>query len=70
MNALKRIGRKMLALHKDEQGADMVEYILIMAAIALPIVGIVIWFKKDISDWASRLWSSAKNNEGTEPTNN
>ena len=70
MKALKRIGRKLMALHKDEQGADMVEYILIMAVVALPIVGIIIWFKKDIAEWANNLWSNAKNDEGTEPTGN
>ena len=64
---LKAIGRKFRALHKDEQGADMVEYILIVAAIALPVLAVVIWFWKDISTWAYKLWNSAKDQEGASP---
>ena len=64
---LKAIGRKLQALHKDEQGADMVEYILIVAAIALPVLAVVIWFWKDISTWAYKLWNSAKDQEGASP---
>jgi Flp pilus assembly pilin Flp len=56
----RRIKRGLAALHRDEGGADMVEYILVMAAIALPIVAIVIWFRDDIADWAKGLWEEAK----------
>ena len=35
---LKWIGGKLKALHSDEQGADMVEYVLIVAAVALPLL--------------------------------
>ena len=38
---------KLRALHRDEQGADMVEYILIVAAVALPLLAVIIWFWKD-----------------------
>ena len=55
------------ALHEDERGADMVEYILIIAAIALPVLAVVIWFWKDISTWAYKLWNSAKDQEGASP---
>ena len=64
---LKAVGRKLRALHRDEQGADMVEYILIVAAIALPVLAVVIWFWKDISKWAYKLWNSAKDQEGASP---
>ena len=64
---LQAIGRKLRALHRDEQGADMVEYILIVAAIALPVLAVVIWFWKDISTWAYKLWNSAKDQEGASP---
>ncbi len=64
---LKAVGRKLRALHRDEQGADMVEYILIVAAIALPVLAVVIWFWKDISTWAYQLWNSAKDQEGASP---
>ena len=48
---LKAIKKTFGALHRDEQGADMVEYILIVAAIALPLLGVIIWFYGDIKSW-------------------
>jgi len=48
------------AFHKDEQGAEMLEYILIFAAIALPVLGVVIYFWKDIRDWALQKWEDTK----------
>lgn len=68
-----RIGKMLMAIHKDEQGADMVEYILIFAAISLPLVAVIIWFWKDISAWAGQLWSNTKSgatsgDPGTDPS--
>jgi Flp pilus assembly pilin Flp len=57
----------MKAMHSDEQGASMVEYILIVAAVALPLLGVLIWFWKDISKWASDLWEQSKSGQGTNP---
>ncbi len=48
------------ALHNDEQGADMVEYVLIVAAVALPLLAVIIWFWKDIGAWAGRAWGEIK----------
>ena len=64
---LKAISKTLQALHRDEQGADMVEYILIVAAIALPVLALVIWFWKDMAIWAKGLWDSAKAEEGHDP---
>lgn len=48
---LKRIGRKIKALHKDESGAMSVEKVMIIALIALPIV-IALWiFRKKLVTW-------------------
>ena len=59
---LKWIGGKLKALHSDEQGADMVEYVLIVAAV-------VIWFWKDISRWVGEAYSEIRGEgyEGTDP---
>jgi len=65
---LKAISDKVRALHNDEQGADMVEYILIVAAIALPVLGIVIWFWKDFAKWANELWMRGKGQTGQNPS--
>ncbi len=68
MNTMVNKVRSMLrALHRDEGGADMVEYILVIAAIALPLLAVIIWFWKDISQWAGELWDKAKGREGMSP---
>lgn len=66
---VQRMGRALRALHADERGADMVEYILIFAAVSLPLLGVLIWYWKDISTWASHLWEQAQdvNNPGNNP---
>ncbi|MFP4140841.1 MAG: Flp family type IVb pilin [Planctomycetota bacterium] len=64
---MKNLGRTLKSLHDDEGGADMVEYILVVAAIALPLLGVVIWFWKDISREAASWWDKAKGQEGLSP---
>jgi len=61
------ISRKIKALHSDEQGADMVEYVLIVAAVALPLLAVIIWFWKDISQWVGGAWENVKS--GSAETN-
>ena len=48
---LRSVKQALLKLHRDEQGADMVEYILIVAAIALPLLAVVIIFWDNIKEW-------------------
>lgn len=67
MELLKSVSKGLRSLHKDEQGADMIEYILIIAAIALPLLGVIIWFWKDISAWIKESYDAAKSGEGTNP---
>ena len=67
MELLRSISKGLKSLHKDEQGADMIEYILIVAAIALPLLGVIIWFWKDISAWVKESYDEAKTGEGTNP---
>jgi Flp pilus assembly pilin Flp len=55
------------AMHKDEQGANMVEYILVIAAVALPLLGVVIWFWKDIAMKAGELYRDVMGGGGTDP---
>jgi Flp pilus assembly pilin Flp len=65
---LKWISRKVEALHTDEQGADMVEYVLIVAAVALPLLAVIIWFWKDISIWLNEAWVKIRGGGGdTDP---
>ena len=67
MELLRSFSKGLRSLHKDEQGADMIEYILIVAAIALPLLGVIIWFWKDISAWVKESYDEAKTGEGTNP---
>lgn len=67
---MSKIWNTLKALHRDEQGADMVEYILIVAAVALPLMGVIWWFWKDISAYGGRLWENVKGggDAGTDPS--
>ena len=65
---IRNLAGKIRALHRDEQGAEMLEYVLVFAAIALPLLGVVIWFWEDIAKWAGDLWEDAKTGEGTDPS--
>jgi len=51
MERVRRVAKVLRKLHRDERGADMVEYILIIAAVALPLLGVIIWFWGDIKTW-------------------
>jgi Flp pilus assembly pilin Flp len=55
-----KLKKTALKLHRDEQGADMVEYILIVAAIGLPLLGVLIWFWGDIKQWIIDLYEETK----------
>lgn len=57
---MKKVWSKIVALHRDEKGADMVEYVLIIAAVALPLMAVAIWFWKDISKQANQWWGQIK----------
>ena len=62
------LGNRLRSLHRDEQGADMVEYILIIAAIALPLLAVILWFRNDIAEWLGEQWEDIKEGEGTDPS--
>ena len=70
---MKTLVNKIKELHRDEQGADMVEYILIVCAIGLPLLAVAIWFWKDISVQASKWWADIKGEQSvagqTDPAN-
>jgi len=64
-NMLKRIRKALSALHKDQQGADMVEYILIVAAVGLPLLAVIIWFWQDISRAVDEWWGQIRGSSGS-----
>ena len=53
-------------LHADERGAEGLEKLLIVAAIVLPLLGLLIVFRDAIKGWVTSVWGEATNAEGTE----
>ena len=47
-------------LHDDEQGAEGLEKLLIIAAVVLPLLGLLIFFRNDIKEWVQNIWSDQK----------
>lgn len=58
---LKMMKNGLSRLHRDDTGATMVEYILLIAAIALPLLGLLYWFRDDLWDFFMGRWEDAKN---------
>ena len=52
--------RRLKQLHRDERGAEGLEKLLIIAAIVLPLLGLLIFFRNEIKDWVTGLWEEAK----------
>ena len=48
---MKKIVNFMKKLHRDERGAEGLEKILIIAAVALPLLGLLIYFRDYIGEW-------------------
>jgi hypothetical protein len=47
-------------LHSDQRGAEGLEKLLIIAAVVLPLLGLLIWFAKDIMTWVGELYEEIK----------
>ena len=63
----KRAGRLLRRFHEGQQGANLVEYILVIVAVALPLLAVVVWFWKDIVMWTNQLYEGAKSGDQTDP---
>lgn len=50
----------LLRLHRDERGAEGLEKLLIIAAIVLPLLGLLIVFRQKIGEWSSSMWDQVK----------
>lgn len=59
-NAIRKFAAVAKSLYRDKQGANMVEYILIIAAVALPLLAVVLWYRNEISEWASEKWNDIR----------
>lgn len=55
-----RIVSLLKRLHRDERGAEGLEKLLIVAAIILPLLGLLIYFRNEITTWVTGIWDQAK----------
>jgi Flp pilus assembly pilin Flp len=57
--------RKMLLdLHRDERGAEGLEKLLIIAALVIPLLGILIWYGSELKGWLEELWGKVTGKSG------
>ncbi len=57
---MKRFVELVSKIHRDEQGAEGLEKLLIIAAVVLPILAVLIFFGGDIKEWLEENWSEVK----------
>lgn len=63
-NRFQRLRRVLLELHRDDRGAEGLEKLLIIAAIVLPLLGLLIVFRGAISEWVNDVWGDVVGDEG------
>lgn len=62
-----------IELWNDDQGAEGLEKVLIIAAVALPLLAVLLFFSGEIREWVADNWfevqdNSAQNNDvGSNP---
>lgn len=70
---LETIKQAIIDLWNDEQGAEGLEKVLIIAAVALPLLAVLLFFAGDIREWVADNWdsvvgtSSSENDVDTNP---
>lgn len=52
-----------LELWNDEQGAEGLEKVLIIAAIALPLLAVLLFFSGRIKEWVQENWEEVSDTE-------
>ena len=57
---MKTLWKMAKRFHSDQRGAEGLEKLLIIAAVVLPLLGLLIWFAKDIMQWVSELYEEIK----------
>jgi Flp pilus assembly pilin Flp len=53
---MKRVMNSLKRLPGDERGSEGLEKLLIIAAIVLPLLGLLIIFRDAVKDWVSSIW--------------
>lgn len=61
-NRIRQIARLIARLHESEQGAEGLEKILILAAVVIPLLGVLLIFRDRIQTWVGDSWESMTGN--------
>ncbi|MFI4859447.1 MAG: hypothetical protein ACIAXF_02075 [Phycisphaerales bacterium JB063] len=59
----KMIKSALTRIIREEKGAEALEKILIVAAIALPLLGLLLFFSGAIRDWVTGNWETVQGNQ-------
>ena len=59
-NILSNMKQNAIKLWRDEEGAEGLEKVLIIAAIALPLLAVLLFFSGEIREWVSDNWDSVQ----------
>jgi len=51
-------------LHRDEAGSQGLEQLLILAAIVLPLLGLLIVFRNELREWVVKAWKDVRDQDG------
>jgi Flp pilus assembly pilin Flp len=51
-------------LHRDEVGSQGLEQLLILAAVTLPLLGLLIIFRNELRDWVVQVWKDVRAQDG------
>ena len=57
---VRRVWESLKRLERDETGAQGLELLLIVAAIVLPLLGLLIIFRNEIREWVVGIWEKAR----------
>lgn len=52
--------RLLRRLHADERGAEGLEKLLIIAAIVIPLLGLLLVFRNSITEWVTGGWEDIR----------
>ena len=57
---LTRAKDAMIHLYRCEKGAEGLEKLLIIGAIVIPLLGVLVYFKGELTDWVGSMWEDVQ----------